>query len=531
MSTASRKLATRLLRAIAWVFAVVAFGFFALGGFAYELVIGLDWTAYPFGARIHALFERFGLAGRNATTGLFYMGGGLLLLALTCGVVAFRASGRRRVFASRGADLARRSVLAGGAGLGAAALAGGVAMMRSAFGWGRAPDGWLAVNKSIQAKVVQTHPQHEPDWRGARIRGHRRLGRTEFQISDVVVGAGRIGRKPGALSGSEIVKLAFERGVNYVDTSPDYSETGSESAVAEALRGRREKIFVATKFCTPWGHLGARAKVSEYKDAVEGSLTRLGTDYVDLVHIHACDSRERLLAPNVHQAFDELKQEGKARFLGFSTHTPNLVEVVEAGIASGRFDVMMLAYHHGQWPALPALIERGVREQDMGVIAMKTLKGAKQQNLAAFSGAGAAYSQAALRWVLSNPLVSAAVISFFEVQHVDEYLYASGAAPAAGDTALLETYDRAIAGSYCAPHCGACLPSCPEHLPIHDVLRHRMYFEDYGDEKEAMRLYGQLESNASVCASCTAPCLGACPLGLNIQERMTGAHNLLTLSG
>jgi len=56
-----------------------------------------------------------------------------------------------------------------------------------------------------------------------------------------------------------------------------------------------------------------------------------------------------------------------------------------------------------------------------------------------------------------------------------------------------------------------------------------MYFEDYGDEKEAMRLYASLEKNASVCASCSAPCLGSCPIGVSIQERMVGAHDLLTL--
>ena len=147
----------------------------------------------------------------------------------------------------------------------------------------------------------------------------------------------------------------------------------------------------------------------------------------------------------------------------------------------------------------------------MGVVAMKTLKGAKHNGLAGFREQAPAYSQAALKWVLSNPNVSCAVISFFEFQHVDEYLRASGAKLAPADVALLEEYDRQIAGSYCAPHCGACLDHCPEQLAIDDVLRYRMYFEDYGDQKEALRLYGALEKNASVCASCSAPCLGLVP--------------------
>ena len=79
------------------------------------------------------------------------------------------------------------------------------------------------------------------------------------------------------------------------------------------------------------------------------------------------------------------------------------------------------------------------------------------------------------------------------------------------------------------PHCGQCLGSCPHGLPIHDVLRQRMYFEDYGWEKEGMRLYSKLEKNAYVSASCSAPCLGSCPVGVDIRARMQGAHDLLSL--
>jgi predicted aldo/keto reductase-like oxidoreductase len=57
-----------------------------------------------------------------------------------------------------------------------------------------------------------------------------------------------------------------------------------------------------------------------------------------------------------------------------------------------------------------------------------------------------------------------------------------------------------------------------------------MYFEDYGWEKEGMRLYARLEKDAAVCATCPAPCMGSCPLGVPIQERMVGAHRLLSFS-
>jgi predicted aldo/keto reductase-like oxidoreductase len=163
----------------------------------------------------------------------------------------------------------------------------------------------------------------------------------------------------------------------------------------------------------------------------------------------------------------------------------------------------------------------------MGIVAMKTLKGARHRNLEGFHDANS-YAQAALKWVHGNPSVSCAVISFFEMQHLDEYLSASGGRLTQEDVAVLEGYDRAIVGSYCAPHCGVCLGSCPEQVPIHDVLRHRMYFEDYRDEKNAMALYDALAVNAEACTSCDAPCLGSCPLGIAIPERTRGAHALLT---
>jgi predicted aldo/keto reductase-like oxidoreductase len=188
---------------------------------------------------------------------------------------------------------------------------------------------------------------------------------------------------------------------------------------------------------------------------------------------------------------------------------------------------MMLAYHHGIWPEIRDVVARARREQDMGVVAMKTLKGAKHHGLAGFRDDADSYAQAALKWVHSDPDVSCAVISFFELQHVDEYLAASGQRVDEGDLAVLERYDRLIAGTYCPPHCGACLSSCPEELPINDVLRHRMYFEDYRSERQAMDLYARLEKNAAVCAGCSAPCTGACPLGIPIRERMVGAHSLL----
>lgn len=501
-------------------------GYFYSGAYMEKTFIGLDPSAFPFGSTLQTI-------GTALLPDISVTIGGLVLVVVSILGVAIasfffmRASSRAQLDGP-----SRRSFLAGslagavgavGAGaVGAAAMAG-----RAFMGLGNEGRGWGEPAAEIfGAQVTKTHPEWKPEWRGSRVQEYRRFGRTEFQISDIVMGTGPLKGDEG----EKIVNLALDRGINYIDTAPDYSASGSENIVGRVLKTRRDEAFLATKFCTPTGHLPWDASVSEYKRVFEESLGRLKTDHVDLIHVHSCDEIDRLMSENMHEAYDRLKQEGKVKYLGFSSHTPNLVQVANQAIDSGRFDVMMLAYHHGIWPQLGEVIKRARSEQDMGIVAMKTLKGARHRGLEDFGDMADSYAQAALKWVRANDDVSCAVISMFEMQHIDEYLSASGKKLEDRDIAILREYDRRIQGSYCTPHCGACLDSCPEGVPIADVLRQRMYFEDYGAEKVAMQLYAGLDVNASACSTCSAPCMGSCPFGLSIQERTTGAHDLLSFS-
>jgi predicted aldo/keto reductase-like oxidoreductase len=367
--------------------------------------------------------------------------------------------------------------------------------------------------------------EYRGEWSDARVVEYRRLGRTEARVSDISLGSGS---STGGRQTSEVAREAIERGINYFDTAPDYSDTGSELRLGAAMKGVRDRMFVATKFCRPTGHLGPGDTVEEYMEAVNASLRRLQTDRVDLVHVHSCDSVERLMDENVHEAFDRLKEQGKVRFLGVSTHTPNLEAVANAAIDSGRFDVMMLAYHFGAWPNLASIIDRAA-QKDVGVVAMKTLRGSMHKELHWSRDERDSFTQASFKWVLSNPSVACLVISLWSSEQLDEFLYASGKRPEALDLAVLGRYEKLTRSAHCRPHCGACLSLCPEQLPIHDVLRQRMYFENFGAQKEAMQLYSALEKQADVCASCSAPCLNACPDGIPIAQRMREAHEILRI--
>lgn len=360
-------------------------------------------------------------------------------------------------------------------------------------------------------------------WAGSEVVARRPLGRTGFDMSDISFGTSR-------LQDPEVVRRAIARGINYFDTSPDYSDEASEKALGEGIKGTpRDQIFVASKFCAADGHLDDDTPVPEVMRAVEGSLSRLQVDHLDLVHIHAVNSVERLMAPNIHEAFDRLKDQGKVRFLGVSSHTPKLEEVMQHAVDSDRFDVIMVAYNFKNWPKLHDIFRRA-RGKGVGVVAMKTLKGAYHTQLAEFTPSEReSFAQAAFKWVLSNPDVSGLVVTIAHFPQIDEYLFASGQALSPKDVALLEKYDEQIATIYCRPGCGECLESCPADVPVDDILRYRMYAESYGQERDAMRAYAQVDPGrtAANCATCPAPCESACPFEIPIRKRLVEAHRLL----
>lgn len=371
--------------------------------------------------------------------------------------------------------------------------------------------------------IEEQADQPSPAWQESGVRNYRTLGRTGVKISDISFGC-------SGLDNTEAVKYALERGINYFDTSPDYSRAGSERMLGKGIQGHpRDKLFIVSKFCTPSGHLSNETPVTEVMAAVEASLQRIGTDYLDLAHIHACNSIDRLMNPNIHEAFDRLKEQGKLRFLGVSSHTPRLEHVMRHAVDSDRFDVIMVAYNFKNWPELTTIFH-DAKQKGVGVVAMKTLKGAKHTVLSDFTPTEReSFSQAAFKWVLSNPDVSGLVVTMRSLPQIDEYLYASGQPLQQADVGLLEKYDRLVAHDYCRPGCGECLPACPANVPVDDILRYAMYYENYGQQRLGMEEYAKLPAslNATQCVDCQAPCEHACPSQLPVKAKLLQADQLL----
>ncbi len=162
---------------------------------------------------------------------------------------------------------------------------------------------------------------------------YRTLGRTGMKISVVSFGA-MLTPEP------EVLKIAFDNGVNYVDTARKYMDGKNEEIVAKALKGRRDKVYVATKTLP-----GSKTKEDIIRD-VETSLKTLETDHIDVIQLHNLTDKDRIFIPETREALTKLKQQGKVRFFGVTTHK-NQPEVLNALVDDKDrfFDTALVAYN------------------------------------------------------------------------------------------------------------------------------------------------------------------------------------------
>jgi aryl-alcohol dehydrogenase-like predicted oxidoreductase len=173
---------------------------------------------------------------------------------------------------------------------------------------------------------------------------YRTLGRTGLKVTIVSFGA-------MLTPEHEVMRAGFDLGINYVDTARRYMSGRNEEIVGRAIKGIRDKVYVATK-TTP----AANSKKEIMAD-VETSLSKLATDHIDVIQLHNLTSGDRAFVPEVREALVELRKQGKVRFFGVTTHT-NQTDVINAIVDDKDkfFDTVLVGYNFKSPPELQKAI-------------------------------------------------------------------------------------------------------------------------------------------------------------------------------
>ena len=162
------------------------------------------------------------------------------------------------------------------------------------------------------------------------VKRYVRLGRTGLEISDIGFGGSRLREE-------KLVHHALDRGINYFDSAESYTGGTSEEVLGRALRGKRDRAVLVSKL-----KAGARSSREEMMRTLEGSLSRLQTDRIDIYLNHAVNDVARLQNPEWPEFVAQAKQAGKIRFAGMSGHGGRLVECLDHALDHDLVDVVLV---------------------------------------------------------------------------------------------------------------------------------------------------------------------------------------------
>lgn len=408
-----------------------------------------------------------------------------------------------------------------------------------------------------------------------KIKDFRILGRTGFKASDISMGC--IGIKE-----SNVVRYAYDHGVNYFDTAEGYGNGDSERKIGDAMQFMdRKKIFITTKLVireddTKETILERFAKCQE----------RLKTDYVDCLYMHSVQKVEWFDNPHFHNAVDELKAAGKLKHAGISSHGPrsdeldSMEKVLCAAAEDGRFDMMLLVYNFMNKEAGKKILA-ACKKNNVGTSAMKTAPGVikaeifdpenpskeAEDYIERVAKRGVSREEAikriqhwskqqqedevktkpflekygiktdeqlynaSIQWILNNKDMQTICLALRDFDIIDRVIPLSGTKLSHSNSKFLKDYGKVFNHRYCRQACNECNSSCPYNLPVSTIMRYVYYYEKLGDQKFAMQRYAGLNGNDAVsCESCNAQCKNACPHAIDIQANMVKAHSLLTIA-
>jgi len=335
----------------------------------------------------------------------------------------------------------------------------------------------------------------------------RTLGRTGLQIPLLSMGVMRA-------DNPSVVRAAYNAGIKFFDTANGYQQGRNEEMLGTFFEDKpRDSFFIASKANLSYPLV--ENSISEFEERVETSLKRLKMSYVDIFYIHGPRTVEMLLDEKVIAAIKKVKDSGKARFIGFSTHA-NLPGQIDAAIKAGIYDVILLSYNFKLTileelnPAIKRAAEAGI-----GFIAMKTMTGGVEDA----EGKTKVNGQACLKWAWQNEHITTVIPGFTNYDLLDDCL------AAVKSPALNEDEKKYLASLqnkemlYCQ-QCGQCAGQCPEKLPIPDLMRAYMYAYGYKQAQLSKETLATLQFSDNPCNNCANGCKVNCPSGFNVRTKI-----------
>jgi len=275
---------------------------------------------------------------------------------------------------------------------------------------------------------------------------YNQLGKSNLQISEVGFGCMSLGTDDKA--NAALIQEAISSGINFFDTADLYDHGNNESTLGKAIAGtKREEVIIATKVGNQWKADGSGWDWNPSKTyilaSVEESLRRLKTDYIDLYQLHGGTIQDPI--DETIEAFETLVQQGKIRYYGISSIRP---EVIREYVRRSNIVSVMMQYslldRRPEETCFPLLLGNNIGVLARGTVA-KGLLASKPPapflnytagevekaaaGIAALSSENRPASQTALRYVLQQPAVTAAILGIRTAAHLSDAVAASAATP------------------------------------------------------------------------------------------------------
>ena len=344
----------------------------------------------------------------------------------------------------------------------------------------------------------------------------RVLGKTGLNVPIISMGV------EGA-SAAGFIKAAYEAGIRMFFSATYYGEGTNEKLLGDAVKDIPRDTLIIGSAIIPKGvdHTGGIfTGESTYEDQMktaENSLRRFGMDYLDFMLLPYTGKRESVFFEPLLRAMEDLKKQGKTRFVGIATHSFQ-DEAIIAATDTKVYDMIMPGYNflNENLQQINDAISYAVKAR-IGVISMKAQAGAFWDS----ERTHPINSDAALKWVLQNKNITSVVSGMTNFGELQKNI-----ALMKGDLDLTdeEMKDLKLASNEIAPgiycrQCRQCLIQCPQKLDIPTIMRSYMYAYGYRNLKQARYTLKNAGLPDQPCVDCSI-CNVKCSAGFDIQQKV-----------